>query len=94
MLGFNCRHKLYPYKEGMLIPTVSKAEQAREREITARQRALERNVIRWREKALAQKGNAIEYKKAKKQAEYWYGEYKKYSKANNRAYYPDRVRIL
>jgi hypothetical protein len=78
----------------MLIPTVSKAEQERERQITARQRALERNVIRWREIALVQKGNVVEYRKAKKKAEHWYNEYKEYSKANNRAYYPDRVRIL
>lgn len=94
LLGFNCRHKLYPYKEGMLIPTVSKAEQKRERQITARQRELERNVIHWRERALAQKGNAVEYRKAKKKAEHWYTEYRKYSISNDRAYYPDRVKIL
>ena len=95
LLGFNCRHKLYPYKVGMLIPTVSAKEQIIERDITRRQRALERNVLHWREEALMQKGVDVdEYKKSREKARYWYEEYKKYSKANGRAYYPDRVRVL
>lgn len=94
LFGFNCRHKIYPYKEGMLIPYVSKEEQARERAITKRQRELERYVLHWREETLAQKGNAIEYKKAKAKAKYWFDEYVRYSKSTGRAYYPDRVKIL
>ena len=94
LLGFNCRHKLSPYKEGMVVPHVSKEEQERERAITKRQRELERYVVRWREETLAQKGNAVEYKKAKIKARYWFDEYVRYSKANGRAYYPDRVKIL
>lgn len=94
LLGFNCRHKLYPYKEGMVTPYVSKEEQVRERAITQRQRELERYVVHWREKTLAQKGNAVEYKKARIKARYWFDEYVRFSKANNRAYYPDRVKIL
>lgn len=94
LLGFNCRHKLSPYKEGMVVPHVSKEEQERERAITKRQRELERYVVHWREETLAQKGNAIEYKKAKAKARYWFDEYVRYSKANGRAYYPDRAKIL
>lgn len=94
LLGFNCRHKLTPYSEGMVAPFVSKAEQERERAITKRQRKLERYVIDWRERALMQKGNAVEYKKAKGKATYWYDEYVRFSKAHGRAYYPDRVKIL
>lgn len=94
LLGFNCRHKLFPYKSGMLIPSVSAKTQKRENAITMRQRELERNVIRWRERALMQKGNAVAYKAARKKAAYWFDEYVKFSKANNRAYYPDRVKIL
>lgn len=94
LLGFNCRHKLSPYKEGMVVPHVSKEEQERERAITKRQRELERYVVRWREETLAQKGNAVEYKKAKIKARYWFDEYVRYSKANGRAYYPDRIKIL
>ena len=94
LLGFNCRHKLYPYKEGIVAPYVSQGEQVRERAITQRQRELERYVVHWREETLAQKGNAVEYKKAKIKARYWFDEYVKFSKENNRAYYPDRVKIL
>lgn len=94
LLGFNCRHKLYPYKEGIVAPYVSKAEQVRERAITQRQRELERYVVHWREETLAQKGNAVEYKKAKIKARYWFDEYVRFSKENGRAYYPDRVKVL
>lgn len=95
LLGFNCRHKLFPYKEGMVIPKVTEAERKREDAITRRQRQMERNVIRWREEALTLKGvNAIEYKKAKQNAVNAYKRYQEYSRANKRAFYPDRVKIL
>ena len=94
LLGFNCRHKLIPYKTGMVTPIVSAETQQRESEITRRQRELERNVIQWRERALMQKGNAVAYKQAKAKARYWFEKYKEFSQANDRAYYPDRIKIL
>ena len=95
LLGFNCRHKLFPYKTGMVIPKVTEAERKREDAITRRQRQMERSVIRWREEALTLKGvNAIEYKKAKQNAVNAYKRYQEYSRENNRAFYPDRVKIL
>ena len=94
LLGFNCRHYLIPYKEGMVIPYVSKKEQAKERNITQRQRELERHVLAWRNEAISQKGNAVEYKKAREKAVYWNKRYIEFSKANGRAFYPDRVKIL
>ena len=95
LLGFNCRHKLYPYKPGMLIPSVSEAERKREDLITRKQRELERRVIRYREQALMYKGvNVTEYRKAKANAKTAFDEYKAYSKENGRAYYPDRVKVL
>lgn len=94
LLGFNCRHRLIPYKEGMVAPYVSTEEQAKQRYITTRQRQLERTVISWREEALAQKGNAVKHQYARKKALEWYERYKKFSEENGRAYYPDRVKIL
>lgn len=95
LLGFNCRHKLLPYKTGMLIPKVSEEERKREDAITRKQRELERAVIHWREEALMQKGvNTVEYKRARRNAVDSYERYKRYSKENDRAYYPDRVKIL
>ncbi len=95
LFGYNCRHKLYPYKVGMVIPSVSAREQIIERDITRRQRELERHVLHWREEALMQKGvNSKRYRYAKAKAVSWYDAYRKYSKSHGRAYYPDRVKIL
>ena len=95
LLGFNCRHKLLPYKTNMVIPFVSETERKKEDAITKRQRALERAVIGYREEALMYKGNNAEkYREARRNAVEVYDEYKRFSKKNGRAYYPDRVKIL
>lgn len=95
LLGFNCRHKLLPYKPNMVIPFVSETERKKEDAITKRQRALERAVIGYREEALIYKGTDVEkYREARKNAVEVYNEYKRFSKENGRAYYPDRVKIL
>lgn len=95
LLGFNCRHKLFEYKEGMGIPTLSEKERMREYAITVRQREMERAVISAREKALTNKGtNIAEYKKWRKIAAERDEAYRRFSKESGRAYYPDRTRIL
>lgn len=114
LLGFNCRHKLYEYKERMGIPTVSRAEQKRQYQITLKQRELERSVIAARENALTYKDTGCivykrngkplidkatgkpvtQYHKWKTIAQKRYAEYKKFSEEHERAYYPDRVKIL
>ena len=95
LLGFNCRHKLYEYKSGMAIPTVSREVQRREYAITQRQRVMEREVISARELALCFKDVDFQfYRKWKSIAQKRYAEYRQYSKDNGRAYYPDRVKIL
>lgn len=95
LLGFNCRHKLVEYRVGMGIPRVSAAEQKKEYAITKRQREMERAVVAARENALAKKDADIaEWRKWKKIAKERYEEYKKFSIDHERAYYPDRVKIL
>lgn len=95
LLGFNCRHRLFEYKVGMSIPTVSKEEQKREYAITVRQRQMEQSVILAREIALTFKDVAPKtYRKWKSIATQRYETYKSYSKEHGRAYYPDRVKIL
>lgn len=92
LLGFNCRHKLFEYKPQMAIPTVSEQEQKREYAITLRQREMERKVIEARENALVYKDiDTGKYRKWKKIAVDRYKSYQLFSKANGRAYYPDRV---
>lgn len=95
LLGFNCRHRLSPYKPGMVIPSVSEKEQQREYAITRTQRAMERAVIDAREHALMYKNqDRKKYLAARREAIDLYAEYKRFSKENGRAYYPDRVKIL
>lgn len=95
LLGFNCRHKLYEYKEGMAIPRLSAEDRKREYAITLKQREMERGIIEARERALENKGADIaEYRRWRKIAQERNAAYTQFSKDNHRAFYPDRVRIL
>ena len=95
LLGFNCRHSLMPYKEGMIIPHVDKKTQQRERDINAKQRELETIVRKWETEAVMNKGiNEKLHSNAKHQARMWRKEYMKFSRDNGRAYYPSRIDLL
>lgn len=95
LLGFNCRHRLFEYKSGMNIPTVTEAEQKREYAITKRQRKMERAVVAARENALEKKGvDILEWRKWRNIAKERFDDYKKFSQLHERAYYPDRVKVL
>ena len=96
LFGYNCRHYLKPYRVGMGIPTVTKAQQQRESEITQRQRELERTVRKWRDEAELTRsaGLSKEARLCEKKASRAYEKYKTYSMDNGRAYYPDRVSIF
>lgn len=91
--GFNCRHYLIPYKSGYVFPKPNKAEEQREYAITQRQRQLERNVLKWKTRAL-EAIKKSDYNEARQKARFWNGVYIKYSQENNRAYYPSRTKIL
>ncbi len=95
LLGFNCRHKLYEYKEGMAIPQLSAEDRKREYAITLKQREMERGVIEARERALENKNaNIAKYRRWRKIAQERNAAYMQFSKDNHRAFYPDRVKIL
>lgn len=96
LLGFNCRHYLVPYKDGFAFPKVSPKTEREEYKITQKQRALERNVRYWRTEALMYKGtpNKEYYNIARNSAVEANKQYIAYSKANNRAYYPSRTKII
>ena len=93
LLGFNCRHKLSPYK-GQLPEYVSESERKKEYAITQTQRTMERRVRALKAEAEmiknAKSKMYIAYRKMAKQA---YEEYKRYSEENERAYYPMRVSL-
>ena len=95
LLGFNCRHFLIPYKKGYRFPKPNAKEERKEYEITKKQRQLERNVLKWKKEAITYKGiNKDKYEFAKKKAKEWNNTYIEYSKANKRAYYSSRTKIL
>lgn len=95
LLGFNCRHELYSYRDGMVIPHVDQDTQVKERAIDRRQRELERRVRDYKERALIFKNIDRErYAKSKRLASVWQKEYVQFSKDNGRAYYPSRITLL
>lgn len=95
LLGFNCRHYLIAYKSGYRFPKPNAKEERKQYEITETQRRLERNVRLWRTRAVeAQGANRKEYLQARAKAQEWDRRYREYSKANGRAYYPSRTKLL
>ena len=95
LLGFNCRHYLVPYKSGYRFPKPDVKQERKEYAITEEQRRLERNVRFWRTKAVEAKGqNEKAYKKAKDKAVAWNKAYIEFSKANDRAFYPSRTKLI
>ena len=96
LLGFNCRHRLYEYKDGMQVPYVSANEQKQEYAITVRQRQMETQIRHYREEYLIYHGTTDEAlaQRARKKAIALNKRYIAFSQKNERAYYPDRVKII
>lgn len=95
LLGFNCRHYLIPYKNGLQLSKPNIFEEKKEYTITLRQRDLERNVRKWRTEAIMYKD--IDYNRyifAKNKAIEWNKKYIKYSQLHKRAFYPSRTKII
>ena len=93
--GYNCRHRLFPYKKGYSQPMVSAKEIEKQRQIDATMRKYERDIRYYKEKALMYKG--IDYRiyvQAKSKARELNERYIQYAKENSRAYYPNRTKVL
>lgn len=92
LLGYNCRHRLYEFK-GQIAPKVTKEERKKEDEINRKQREYERAIRKYRERALT----AVDPKEraeARRKAIELNKEYIAFSISHDRAYYPDRCRVL
>ena len=93
LLGFNCRHKLYEYREGITIPKVSERERRKDYAITERQRQYERAIRELK----AERDTTLDAERRKKdraKIKALTDKYIRFSKNNKRAYYPDRTRII
>ena len=67
----------------------------REREVDKRMRELERGVRSWKEERdLNQNIDRNRYLYARQKAIDWNKKYIQYAQENQRAYYPDRVKII
>lgn len=95
LLGFNCRHYLVPYEKGYRFPKPNAKEERKQREITERQRELERTVRAWEARAIEAKGvDGKGYQEALEKAKAWRSKYIAFSRKNGRAYYPSRLQII
>lgn len=93
--GFNCRHRLFPYKKGYSQPMVSAKEIEKQRNIDQRMRKYERDVRYYKEQALMYKGiDNKKYVQAKAKAIEINKQYIAFAKENSRAYYPSRTKVL
>lgn len=93
--GFNCRHKLIPYRQNNKPVEIPAKVVDKEREINDKQRYLERGVRNWKEKALLYKDiMPQQYVMAKNKAKEWNEKYIEFSINNKVAYYPSRIEII
>lgn len=89
LLGFNCRHKLIPYKPGMRQPTVSEARRQKEYAVDMKQREFERNIRLCKANAKLLEGQeAKNYRLLAKQLTI---KYEKFCVSNGRAFYKSRI---
>ena len=90
--GFNCRHKLIPYRKGNKPIEVSAKVIARERKINDTQRRMETAIRHERENALLAVDPKLRTQARKKAAE-MNKQYRKYCLDNKVPYYPQRLKI-
>jgi hypothetical protein len=95
LFGFNCRHRLIEYEDKTQPPLdYTSDEIAKEREITNKQRYMERLIFKKKlEAKLIVKFNPDRARSLNVSAKDLNQQYQAYSKKNNHAFYPTRVAI-
>lgn len=95
LFGFSCRHRAIEYADGLKPPTVNEQQRNKEVAIDQRQRKYEREIIRAKEQAIANKGiDNGEYRKWNKRARELMKEYAEFSHDHGRPYYRSRVQLV
>lgn len=90
LLGFNCRHKLVPYKVGMKAVKVTRREQKKQNDINNTQRLYERNIRELKTKARL---STIDKSKWRDKAKEMTAKYKEFCKDNGVVEYRSRIKI-
>jgi hypothetical protein len=95
LFGFNCRHRMIKYEPKSQPPLDYNAKEiALEREISNKQRAMERMIFKTRLEALIMGGvDPKATKDLNKNARDLINSYEKYSSDNNHAFYRERYQI-
>lgn len=95
LFGYNCRHRMVIYEENSQPPMdYTSKEMKQERDISSKQRGMERLIYKNRLQAELYRG--IDKDKQRfysEKAKQWQETYNKYSEANNHAAYPSRYSI-
>ena len=91
--GFNCRHKLIPYKKGFRPIAIPERVMIHQRELEQTQRYMERTVRKYEARALVNKKGSKAYKHYKGLVKDWTERYVQFSKKNNIPFYPSRLDI-
>ena len=96
LFGYNCRHRLVPYTPKSRPPRdYSAAVMAKERAVDGRQRQMERIIRNWKTRGHVLKSeNPDASRKAFEKAREWTDRYEKYSHANGRACYRERITVM
>lgn len=90
LLGYNCRHKLVVYKDGVSSPKVSKEQQKRQYELNNEQRLYEREIRANKEKAELSILESAKYRaKSRELAK----EYKEFCRTNGLVEYRSRLKV-
>ena len=92
----NCRHRLVPYTPKSRPPRdYSASVMAKERAVDGRQRQMERIIRNWKTRGHVLKSeNPDASRKAFEKAREWTDRYEKYSHANGRAFYRERIQVM
>ena len=93
--GFNCRHRLIPYKKGSKPSEIPANVIRHQRVVDNKQRAMERKIRYWREIALQSKGiNDKLYIEALNKSRSANRDYILFSRKMGVPYYPDRTKVI
>lgn len=94
LLGYNCRHKLVPYRVGIKAVRVTREEQQKQKQISATQRALEREIRHTKDLAITFKGiDKDKYNYYRTRTIGLTQDYKQFCQDNNRVEYRSRLEI-